>query len=216
MAEAGSVQMNEMIRAVKEINDANHSIGKIIKTIDEIAFQTNILALNAAVEAARAGQHGKGFAVVAEEVRNLASKSAEAANDTGNMIKNSIEKAELGNRIAAATAESLSEIVTGINENSRFITDIAQASDEQSAGIEKIKTGINHVAQIIQTNSETTNESAAASGDMSRQTGMLKEMISQFKLNDSSIAAQMPEMYWAGNDTKKRLNAPSIRNDNVA
>ena len=216
MAEAGSVQMNEMIRAVKEINEANHSIGKIIKTIDEIAFQTNILALNAAVEAARAGQHGKGFAVVAEEVRNLASKSAVAANDTGNMIKNSIEKAELGNRIAAATAESLSEIVSGINENSRFITDIAQASDEQSAGIERIKTGIDNVAQFIQKNSETTNESAVASGDMSRQTGMLKDMISQFKLNDSSIAAQSPDIYWSGNETKKRLNAPTGRNDNVA
>ena len=204
MAEAGSQQMDEMIRAVKEINDASHNIGRIIKTIDDIAFQTNILALNAAVEAARAGQHGKGFAVVAEEVRNLASKSAEAANDTGNMIKNTIEKAELGSRIAAETAESLSGIVTGINENSKFITDIAQASDEQSIGIEKIKTGIDIVAKRIQKDNETTNESAAASGEMSRQTGMLKEMITQFKLCEPDMATQIPDSYWSVNDSGKQ------------
>jgi len=193
MAEAGSLQMNEMINAVIEINNASKSIGQIIKTIDEIAFQTNILALNAAVEAARAGQHGKGFAVVAEEVRSLASKSAEAANDTGNMIKSSIEKAELGSRIAAETASSLSGIMSGINENSKFITDIAQASDEQSAGIEKIRTGICRVAQLVQKNSETTNESAAASQDMSRQTGMLMKLISQFKLKERGVEPQKPD-----------------------
>jgi methyl-accepting chemotaxis protein len=214
MAEAGSQHMNEMTKAVEEINDANHNIGRIIKTIDEIAFQTNILALNAAVEAARAGIHGKGFAVVAEEVRHLASKSAEAASDTGNMIKNSIEKAELGSRIAAETAESLSGIVSGINENSKFITDIAQASDEQSAGIEKIKTFIDLVAQFIQKNSETTKESEAASGDMSRQTGMLKDMISQFKLKNRSNVAKTPERYRLGTGFQNRLNAPSgIKND---
>ena len=187
-AEKGSLRMDEMITAVKDINEASQSISKIIKTIDNIAFQTNILALNAAVEAARAGQHGKGFAVVAEEVRNLASKSAQAAKETGDMIQNSMDKAELGTRIAGETAESLREIVNGINESTLYVEEIAVASEQQSMGISQVNIGIDQVAQVVQQNSATAEESAAASEEMSGQSDMLQQLIAQFKLKNSGSA----------------------------
>jgi methyl-accepting chemotaxis protein len=185
-AEKGSQQMNNMLGAVNEINQASQSISKVIKVIDDIAFQTNILALNAAVEAARAGQHGKGFAVVAEEVRNLAAKSAEAAKETSDMIQNSMEKAELGARIASETSSSLTEIVAGINESSQLIAEIASSSEHQSMGIAQINTGIDQVAQVIQQNSATAEQSAAASQQMSGQASVLEGLVARFKLKDEN------------------------------
>jgi methyl-accepting chemotaxis protein len=185
-AEKGSRQMSEMMDAVKEINAAGQSISKVIKAIDDIAFQTNILALNAAVEAARAGQHGKGFAVVAEEVRNLASKSAAAAKETGGLIQNSVEKAELGFRIAGETAASLEEIVSGINESTIIVNDIAVSSEEQYKGISQINKGVEQVALVVQQNSATAQQSAAASEQMSGQSAVLEELILQFQLRDNN------------------------------
>jgi len=181
-AEKSSRQMGEMTAAVMEINHASQNISSVIKVIDDIAFQTNILALNAAVEAARAGQHGKGFAVVAEEVRNLASKSAEAAKDTGALISNSMEKAEQGAFIADETAASLAEIVSGISESDEIIREIANSSELQASGISQINIGIDQVAQVIQQNSATAEESAAASEELNGQSSILLSLIGKFKL----------------------------------
>lgn len=185
-AEKGSRQMESMMQAVREINDASNEIEKVIKVIDDIAFQTNILALNAAVEAARAGEHGKGFAVVADEVRKLAAKSAEAAKDTGGLIENSVEKANLGLNIATETSVSLKEIVEGINRSAEIVTQIAGSSDMQANAIAEINTGIDQVAQVVQQNSATAEESAAASEEMSGQSQMLEELVSRFKLKDGT------------------------------
>jgi len=181
-AKTGAAQMENMMQAVKDINDASSQISKVIKVIDDIAFQTNILALNAAVEAARAGQHGKGFAVVAEEVSNLAAKSAEAAKETGGLIENSVGKANLGLEIATETSESLKEIVDGIIQSATVVTQIANSSEEQSQAIAQINTGIEQVSQVIQMNSATSQESAAAADEMSSQAELLTHAISQFKL----------------------------------
>jgi len=202
-AEKGSSHMNDMMTAVSEISEASGSINKVIKVIDDIAFQTNILALNAAVEAARAGQHGKGFAVVAEEVRSLAAKSAEAAKDTSGLIENSIEKANLGVRIAGETADSLAEIVSGINESNQLVGEIAKLSAEQSIGIEQINSGIDQVTRVVQQNSATAEESAAASEEMSSQSAVLREHISQFKLNEGS--SMHSRLTATGESAKERL-----------
>ena len=207
-AEMGNSQMNEMMSAVKDINEASHSISRVIKVIDDIAFQTNILALNAAIEAARAGPHGKGFAVVAEEVRNLAAKSAEAAKNTEKLIQNTIEKAEFGTNIADQTAASLSEIVQGINESNRLVEEIARLSEEQSLGITQINTGIDQVAQVVQQNSATAEQSASASAEMSGQSDTLHQLIARFRLKDK--ADGLINDLLAEKPAQKKLSAPRI------
>lgn len=184
-----NVLMHDMMEAMEEITHKSNEIGKIIKTIEDIAFQTNILALNAAVEASRAGSAGRGFAVVADEVRNLASKSSDASKDTAELIESSIKAVQRGTQLANTTAQSLVKAVDDVRTAATNVEKIADAAEKQAEAVGQVTLGVSQISDVVQTNSATAEQSAAASSELSNQADTLKSLVAKFILREEYAAA---------------------------
>ncbi len=190
-AEKGGSVVGQAVAAMSAINEASKKIADIIGVIDEIAFQTNLLALNAAVEAARAGEQGRGFAVVAAEVRNLAQRSAGAAKEIKTLIKDSVSKVEEGSRLVNESGATLQQIVGAVKKVSDVVAEIAEASSEQSAGLDRISEALAQMDQAVQQNAALVEQAAAASGSMDEQTRGLKTLMTYFKINENEEAEEV-------------------------
>ncbi len=193
-AEKSWQDMSAMTKSMAEVSDVSGAIAKIIKVIDEIAFQTNLLALNAAVEAARAGQHGKGFAVVAEEVRNLASRSAKAAQETAILIEGSVVKVGNTSQLVNQAANSLEEVVSAIGNMAQLIGSIAEASEAQSSGLVEISEALHQVDTVTQQNTASAEETSAAAQELSSQASVLNNLISAFRFRQSQVDAPLAKI----------------------
>jgi methyl-accepting chemotaxis protein len=191
-AVSGNRFMEELVQAMQQINLGSGEIKKVVKVIDDIAFQINLLALNANVEAARAGKYGRGFAVVANEVRNLANRSAEAVRETETIVDDSLERISAGDKLVNDTAEQLVRIVGGIEKVASFLDEISSASREQAQGLNQITGGVEQIDEVTQANTASAEESASAAEELAGQADELRKLISQFKLSAGKMLLEAP------------------------
>jgi methyl-accepting chemotaxis protein len=199
VAEKGGEVVGQVVTTMSSIHQASSKIADIIGVIDGIAFQTNILALNAAVEAARAGEQGRGFAVVATEVRNLAKRSADAAKEIKNLISDSVDRVEAGNRLVDQAGRTMEEVVGSIKRVAKIVTDISEASREQSAGIEQVSLAVSQMDEVTQQNAALVEQAAAAAESLEEQASHLADSVSVFKVTEKSrrqhrLAAPLKEL----------------------